>query len=71
MELGILSKAGAFYSYGDLRIGQGRENAKQFLADNAELATEIESDIRREAGLPAGPSKAPVEPKEVLVGAGR
>ncbi len=52
VEHGILSKNGAFYSYGDLRIGQGRENAKQFLDDNAELRSEIEGEIRREAGLP-------------------
>ena len=51
VELGILGKSGAFYSYGDQRIGQGRENAKQFLADNAQLALAIENDIRREAGL--------------------
>jgi recombination protein RecA len=55
-ELGILTKSGAFYSYGDLRIGQGRENAKTFLADNPELANEIEGDIRKEAGLPDAPA---------------
>jgi recombination protein RecA len=61
VEQGVLSKSGAFYSYGDLRIGQGRENAKQFLADNPELADQIEGDIRREAGLPG--SEAPRELK--------
>ncbi len=50
-EMGVITKAGAFYSYGDLRIGQGRENAKVFLADNPDLAAKIETDIRREAGL--------------------
>ncbi len=53
VEYGVLNKNGAFYTYGDLRIGQGRENAKQFLEDNAELANEIEADVRREAGLGA------------------
>jgi recombination protein RecA len=53
VEHGVLSKSGSFYSYGDMRIGQGRENAKQFLDDNAELALEIETEIRREVGLPA------------------
>jgi recombination protein RecA len=52
-ERGILTKSGAFYSYGDLRIGQGRENSKQFLLDNPVVALEIETEIRREAGLPA------------------
>lgn len=56
VEVGVLAKSGAFYSYGDLRIGQGRENARQFLADNADLATEIEGDIRREAGLAVTPA---------------
>jgi recombination protein RecA len=54
VEYGVLSKAGAFYSFGDMRIGQGRENSKQFLDDNPELAATIEGDIRREAGLPGG-----------------
>ncbi len=52
VEHGILTKSGAFYSYGDMRIGQGRENAKTFLDDNSELRMEIETEIRREAGLP-------------------
>ncbi len=53
VEYGILSKSGAFYSFGEMRIGQGRENAKQFLRDNSDVAAEIEADVRREAGLPA------------------
>ncbi|MGD9935500.1 MAG: recombinase RecA [Dehalococcoidia bacterium] len=65
VDQGIVTKAGAFYSYGDLRIGQGRENSKQFLADNSDLAEKIEADIRREAGLPV--MAAPAEP--VLAGA--
>jgi len=55
VEYAVLNKSGAFYSFGDMRIGQGRENAKQFLDDNPELALTIETDIRREAGLPAPP----------------
>ena len=42
----IISKTGAWFSYGDMRIGQGRENAKQFLRDNPEVAAEIESKLR-------------------------
>jgi recombination protein RecA len=63
VEYGVLNKSGAFYTFGDLRIGQGRENAKQFLEDNAELADEIEADIRHEAGLgaPAPGSAAPAD----------
>jgi len=71
-ERGILNKSGAFYSYGDLRIGQGRENAKQFLEDNPNLRDEIEAEIRRDAGLPVQPKA--LAPATVLepepVGAG-
>ena len=44
-----MSKAGAFLSYGDVRLGQGRENAKQYLKENPELAQEIEDKIRASA----------------------
>lgn len=42
----IILKSGAWYSYGDIRIGQGRENAKQYLKENPELAKEIENKLR-------------------------
>lgn len=42
----IVQKTGAWFSYGDLRIGQGRENARNFLKDNPELAVEIETKLR-------------------------
>jgi recombination protein RecA len=50
-ELDLIQKRGSFYSYGDLRLAQGRENAKDFLRDNLDLADEIETAIR-EALLP-------------------
>ena len=46
---GIIKKSGAFYSYGEVRLGQGRENAKEFLQLNNEMAQEIERQIRGEA----------------------
>jgi len=49
VELGIVKKAGAFFSYGDIRLGQGRENAKQFLLQNPEPAVEIEQKIKASA----------------------
>ena len=49
VELGLVSKSGAFFSYGDIRLGQGRENAKQYLRDNPELAQEIGQQIRASA----------------------
>lgn len=45
----IVTKRGAFFSYGDIRLGQGRENAKEFLRQNKELANEIELAIRQRA----------------------
>ena len=48
---GIVEKSGSWFSYDGMRIGQGRENAKQFLVENKEIATKIESQIRQNAGL--------------------
>jgi recombination protein RecA len=48
-ERGIIKKAGAFFSYGDTRLGQGREQAKKYLSQNPELAQEIEQLIRASA----------------------
>ena len=42
----IIRKAGAFYSYGETRLGQGRENSKNFLLEHSEIADEIEALIR-------------------------
>ena len=59
-KAGIVEKSGSWYSYDSTRIGQGRENAKQFLRENDDLATEIEASLRRELGLPPL-TPAPVE----------
>ena len=45
-EKGIISKTGSWFSYGDMRIGQGRENARAFLKDNPEVSSEIEKALR-------------------------
>ena len=50
VETGLIKKAGAFLSYGDIRLGQGRESAKQYLVQNPELAQEIEQRVRASAG---------------------
>ena len=50
VELGLVTKSGAFYSHGDTRLGQGRENAKKYLSQNPELVEEIEQKIRASAG---------------------
>jgi recombination protein RecA len=51
VKAGIVEKSGTWFSYGDTRIGQGRENAKTFFADNPEIADTIEQAIRANAGL--------------------
>jgi recombination protein RecA len=53
-EANIIQKSGAWYSYGDQRIGQGRENAKLFLRDNQALMTEVEAKVRDFLGVKAG-----------------
>jgi recombination protein RecA len=53
VELDVIEKRGSFYNYGDLRLAQGRENAKTFLRENPETADEIEIKIREQYGLAA------------------
>jgi len=52
-EYNVVKKQGAFYSYGELRLGQGRENARSFLLDNPKLAGEIEAEVRAAAAQAA------------------
>jgi recombination protein RecA len=66
IDLGVqykmVGKSGAWYNYGDVRLGQGRENAKQFLRDNPDLADEIEKALREEMELPSlKPAEQPAE----------
>ena len=66
----ILEKRGAYYRYGELLLGQGRENAKQFLAENPQMMEEVEMRVRQDAGLRmpkrySEDDEAPVEVEEV------
>jgi recombination protein RecA len=61
-ELDIVEKSGAWYSYGETRLGQGKENAKAFLKESEELAKEIETKILAELGI--GRGQAVVEEAE-------
>jgi recombination protein RecA len=56
----LVTKSGAWYSYGDVRVGQGRENSKQFLRENPDLAEEIERKLRAALGLPVTARPEPV-----------
>ena len=51
VSAGVVDKSGSWFSYSDQRIGQGRENAKNFLKEHTEIADEIEQHIRANAGL--------------------
>jgi len=49
--LDLVKKSGSWYSYGEIRLGQGRENAKQYLVDNPDIAVEIEEKAREHYGM--------------------
>ncbi|MFY9241020.1 MAG: DNA recombination/repair protein RecA, partial [Roseovarius sp.] len=51
VKAGVVEKSGSWFSYGDERIGQGRENAKTFLKENSPIALAIEDKIRAAHGL--------------------
>ncbi|MBT7612103.1 MAG: hypothetical protein HN577_02665, partial [Rhodospirillaceae bacterium] len=57
---------GSWFSYKDTRIGQGRENSKQFLRDHPEMSEEIEQAIRANAGLVAEEMMSGPEPDEAI-----
>ena len=59
----IIEKTGSWFSYGKDRIGQGRENAKEFLKSHPEIADQIENKLKENYGLQTGPREAPA-PKE-------
>ena len=63
VELELINKSGSWFSIGDERIGQGRDNAKQYLADHPELADELEKKVREHlAELQSARSKKPAAP---------
>jgi len=57
VEYGLVNKSGAWYAMDTQRIGQGRENAVQFLRDHPELMSQIESDLREKMDLPPAPEQ--------------
>ena len=60
VEKRIVEKSGAWFAYGGERLGQGRENAKQYLKDNPEVYKAIEDRVRRELGLTRDPEPVAV-----------
>ena len=63
VNLGVLEKSGAWYIHNGDRLGQGKDNARDFLKENPQLAREIEAKIRQKAGI-AKPAPAAAEPAE-------
>jgi hypothetical protein len=57
-EHNIIGKSGAWFSYGDERIGQGRDNAKTYLQENTSVAAVIETQVRQALGMPQVDSEA-------------
>ena len=72
VKAGIVEKSGSWFSYGDQRIGQGRENAKSFLLENPDLTAQLEKQILEHSGVlgeaaltdPAGNADNAEEPAE-------
>jgi recombination protein RecA len=63
--MGIVEKRGAFYSFNNMRLGQGRENAKEFLEKSPEIARQVETAIREAAVMgPVQAIEVPAEPDE-------
>lgn len=56
---GILEKSGAWYAYQGEKIGQGRDNAREFLRENPDLSVEIENKVRLSLGIPLLPVAEP------------
>jgi recombination protein RecA len=77
LKLDLIKKSGSWYSYGEERVGQGRDNARQFLEEHQDIAGEIEEKIRKELFPPAAPKgpkdegAAPVEEPPAAEGDGK
>jgi recombination protein RecA len=71
IDLGVehraVEKSGAWYAYEGERMGQGRENARQFLKENPDIRTEIDAKLRKTLGLPTVAAEAPAKPEKAEV----
>ncbi|MDF2745347.1 MAG: recombinase RecA, partial [Actinomycetia bacterium] len=59
VDVGLVKKSGAWFTYDGDQLGQGRENARNFLRDNPELAREIEEKVKAQLGIGLPPAPAP------------
>jgi recombination protein RecA len=65
VDMGIVKKSGAWFTYEGEQLGQGRENSKNFLADNAEIMVEISEKIRQQAGIGQNPEFTPADDEPI------
>jgi recombination protein RecA len=65
VERNIVEKSGAWYSFEGERIGQGRENTKNFLKENKDISARIEVSVRKTLGLDRSAEEAPADPSPV------
>ena len=65
LEMGVIQKSGAFYRFGDLMLGQGKEAAKMFLKDNADIAKKIVDEILKKNKSSGTPVEVGIEEKEL------
>ena len=63
VEAGLITKTGAFFACGGERLGQGRDNAREFLDAHAEIADELETKLREKFGLKVASAEAEAEPR--------
>ncbi len=66
-EMGVIVRSGAWYSYNDEKIGQGREKVKVFFEENPDICREVENKVREGLGLELLPELPPLEKKEAVV----
>ena len=64
VEKGILDKSGTWISFGNDRLGQGRESARVFLKENKDVADKLENAVRKTLGIATGPQQLPVEQEQ-------
>jgi recombination protein RecA len=67
MQIGLVKKSGAFFAYGETRLGQGRENAKEFLRQHPAVSAQLERAIRGEVSTIPGPVETDEDSAEQLV----
>ena len=70
LDQGLVQKSGAYFSYGDERLGQGRSAARAFLREHPDVAAELEGRIREAAGVPPVAAVVETEERDALAGSG-